>query len=157
MILLAAFAIQIASAHSQAWEERHHPDMPVLPACELHGSVNPVTRMADLPADVAMELHRFFGPAGGLSDADGLFNSTDVIGDDVPGRRFIRAYHVGGNWVIWYERGGFIHNNRTIALRSQRERQGRTLQWTAEPATTFVGDLCAATKAIASGVRTGTP
>lgn len=153
MRLLLGALVQATPLPPQTWKERNHPDMPLLPACDLGGSAPVIKKRADLPPGVAAKLTRLFAP-GVISEADGPFNSTDVIGGDVPTRRFIRAYHVGSDWIIWYELGGGRASGpRTIAMHDRNA--SRTMM--AAPGTTFAGDLCAASKAIASGARTATP
>jgi len=153
MLLILGALVQATSLPPQTWKERNHPDMSLLPACNLGGSAPVIERMADLPRTVAAELTRLFAPDV-ISEADGPFNSTDVVGGNVPIRRFIRAYHVGSDWIVWYELGGGrVAGLRTIALHARNER--RTIM--AEHGTTFAGDLCAASKAIVAGVRTARP
>jgi len=152
MLLLLGALAQAAPLPPQTWKERNHPDMPSLLACDLGGSAPVIERMADLPPNVATELTRLFAPDV-ISEADGPFNSTDVISGNVPSRRFIRAYQVGGDWIVWYELGGRIAGPRTIALHARNAQ--RTIM--AEHGTTFAGDLCAASKAILNGVRTASP
>ncbi|MHA6768823.1 hypothetical protein [Sphingobium ummariense] len=153
MLLVLGALAQATPLPPQTWKERNHPDMPSLPACDLSGSAPVIERMADLPPTVATELTRLFAPDI-ISEADGPFNNTDVIGDNVPTRRFIRAYHVGSDWIVWYELGGGqVAGPRTIALRTRNTRNTIT----AAHGTTFAGDLCAASKAIVAGVRTASP
>ncbi len=153
---LAALTLQAAALPPDTWKERNHPDMPIVSACKI-GHETPVSKFSKLPVAVRVELNRFFGPVGGLSEADGPFNSSDVVNGKVPSRRFIKAYHLGNAWVIWYERGGFFHNLQTIELASQANDRDKGNTLRVQPATTFIGDLCTATKAIVGGVRTGTP
>lgn len=153
MLLLVGALVQATSLPPQTWKERNHPDMPSLPACDLGIGAPVIEKMADLPPTVSAELTSFFAP-NVISEADGLFNSTDVIGGNVPTRRFIRAYHVGHDWIVWYELGGGRASGpRTIALHDRNARRTMTVT----PGTTFAGDLCAASKAIASGARTASP
>jgi hypothetical protein len=153
MIATLLMLAQATSLPPETWKERNHPDMPSLPACALGAGVPVIERMADLPPTVAAELVRFFAPDI-ISEADGPFNSTDVIGGNVPTRRFIRAYHVGSDWIVWYELGGGrVAGPRTIALHDRNARKTMMVA----PGTTFAGDLCAASKAIVSRVRTAAP
>jgi len=148
-ILLGAL-LQSTGLPPATWKERNHPDMPLLPACDLGGSAV-VTTMADLPLPVSAELKRFVGPDG-ISDADGPFNSTDVVGDGVPQRRFLRAYPTGDIWIIWFETGGNVSGPRTIALYRDPNSAAFSPTFQARPGTMFAGNLCAASKAILAGV-----
>jgi len=130
--------------------------MPAIPACKLDRQIS-ADKIAKLPKDVSYELKRFFGPDGGLSEANGPFNSTDVYDGRVPSRRFLRAYHIGKIWVVWYEKGGFFHNLQTIALAPQLGSNSKSEILRVQPGTAFFGNLCAATTAIVAGVRTGAP
>lgn len=145
--------LQATALPPATWKERNRPDMPALPACELGGAPF-VTAMADLPPAVSAELRRFVGP-GPISDADGPFNSTDVVGDGVPQRRFLRAYPAGDVWIIWFEVGGNVAGPRTIALDREARSSSSSPAFRARPGTMFAGDLCAASKAILAGVVTG--
>ncbi|KAA9011971.1 MULTISPECIES: hypothetical protein [Sphingobium] len=149
-ILLAM--VQTAPVPSRAWKERNQPDMPVLPPCEPGNGATLVHSIKALPDEVSAELARFFHDGYGMADVGEPFNSTDVVEGTVPQRRFIRAYHSGNYWVIWYEQGGIIHALQTIALHRER-RPGQRPAFQMAPGTSFTGDLCIATKAIISGVR----
>jgi hypothetical protein len=151
-VLLSAL-LQSTSLPSATWKERNHPDMPVFPACDLGGGPV-VTTMADLPQAVSAELTRFVGP-GPISDADGPFNSTDVVDGTVPQRRFLRAYLTEKAWIIWFEVGGSVAGPRTIALYRDPRSPASYPTFEARRGTMFAGDLCAASKAILAGVVTG--
>lgn len=155
-ILLAALILQATALPAETWKERNHPDMPRLPICNFRSKAH-TNKIIDLPKEVSSELARFFKPAGGLSESNGPFNSTDVVDGRVPSRRFLRAYPIGSIWVVWYEHGGFSHNIQTIALVKQANDHSNGASLRVQGGTTFGGDLCAATKAIVAGVRTGTP
>ncbi len=151
-ILLAA--LQAAPVGSPAWKERNHPDMPVFPNCEIAGGATVARSIRELPADVAAELTRYFNAAIPMSDADGPFNSTDVEeGRPIPHQRFIRAYRNGRLWVIWYELGGRVRGPRTIAVELTPAGRNKAPSFRVDPGTSLTGNLCMATKAILSGVR----
>ena len=97
---LTALSLQSASLSPETWKERNDPDMPLLPGCDLGPNYLAVTRKDHLPAGVLTELDRYSRPAGGLSEAGGPFNKSDVVDWNVPVRRFIRTYHVGGYWIM---------------------------------------------------------
>lgn len=156
MFILAALILQAGALPPETWKERNHSDMPAIPACK-RGRQGSSDKIAKLPKDVSDELKRFFGPDGGLSEANGPFNSTDVHDGRVPSRRFLRAYHIGKTWVVWYEHGGFFHNLQTIALAPRPGSNSTSEPLRIQPGTTFFGNLCAATTAIVGGVRTGAP
>lgn len=132
------------------WKERNHPDMPALPQCDLDGA-QAVNKMAELPEIVSSEIARVFA-SGGISEADGPFNSTDFVDGPVPRRRFLRAYRSGDYWIIWFEVGGNAGGPRTIALRRRIHAPASSPAFQAKPGTIFAGDLCAASKAILAGV-----
>ncbi len=157
MLFLVGAVLQATLLPAETWKERNHPDMPRIGMCRLTGSQAIVTTINQLPPQVRLELVRFFGPVGGLSDANGPFNSTDVIDGSVPSRRFIRAYHVAGRWIIWYEKGGMFHNVQTLALTPSNETHDGVALYRATGDTTFAGDPCAATRAILSGVINASP
>jgi hypothetical protein len=153
-ILLGA-ALQAAPVGSAAWKERNHPDMPVFPNCEIAADATVALSLKDIPADAAAELTRYFNTATPMSDAGGPFNSTDVDeGLPVPRQRFIRAYKSGRVWVIWYELGGRAGGPRTIAVEQTSVGRNQALSFRVDPGTALTGNLCIATKAILSGVRT---
>ncbi|MBB4151028.1 hypothetical protein ACFSUK_19030 [Sphingobium scionense] len=132
------------------WQERNHPDMPTLPQCDLDGA-RAVYKMAELPETVSSEIARVFA-SGGISEADGPFNSTDFVDGPVPRRRFLRGYRSGDYWIIWFEVGGNAGGPRTIALRRFIRAPASSPAFQARPGTIFAGDLCAASKAILAGV-----
>lgn len=153
-VLLAM--LQSTSLPMPAWKERNNPDRPVLPSCALAGGATIADSIQQLPEGVSRELARFFGDKAAMSDTGEPFNSTDVVDGVVPQRRFVRAYQAGRYWVIWYEHGGIGYAVKTIALR-QTEASGDRTDFQTLPGTTFTGDLCAATKAMVSGVRSTSP
>lgn len=157
MLLLLGMAIlQATPLPPETWKERNHPDMPVIPKCDLGKDAAIGTSIASLPQQIALELTRFFGPGGGLSEANGPYNSTDVSdGNHVPTRRFLRAYHVRDYWIIWYEHGGM--GQTTLALTPDNERRHGERPYRVTPGTALAGNLCTATKALIAGVRTGNP
>lgn len=134
-VVLSAL-LQSTSLPPATWKERNHPDMPIFPACELGGGPV-VTTMADLPHAVSAELKPFVGH-GRISDADGPFNITDVVGYDVPQRRFLRAYPTGNIWIIWFEVGGRVAGPRTIALYLDSRSAASFPIFTVKPGTMFV-------------------
>lgn len=149
MIATLLMLAQVTPLPPETWKERNHPDMPSLPACDLGAGMPVIERMADLPLIVTAELTRFFAPDV-ISEADGPFNSTEVIGGNVPTRRFVRAYHIGSDWIVWYELGGRVARPRTIALHDRNAQKTMTVT----PGKTFAGDLRAASKAIVSAICT---
>lgn len=132
------------------WKVRNHPDRPALPHSDL-GGAQAVNRMTDLPETVSSEIARVFA-SGGISEADGPFNSTDFVDGPVPWRRFLRAYRSADYTIIWFEVGGNAGGPRTIALRRSTRAPASSPAFQARPGTIFVGDLCAASKAILAGV-----
>ena len=156
-LFLTILSLQAAALPPDTWKERNLPDMPVLPPCDLGPTSPPVTRKDRLPAGVVTELDRYFRAGGGLSEGAGPFNKTDVVSGDVPLRRFTRAYHVSGYWIIWYEWGGLVYRTRTIALALDRTDNDPKISYRVQPGRNFTGNLCAATKAIVAGVESGVP
>jgi hypothetical protein len=59
--------------------------------------------------DGKFQWHDVMAPRGGA------FNSTDVVTPGYPGRRFIRAGHVGSEWFVWFEQGGIAYR-KNVAL-----------------------------------------
>lgn len=157
MVLGASLlAILQAVADPIVWKERNQPDMPRLSRCEFRERASEASSFGALPRQVAAELARFFGPAGGLADAGGAFNSTDVVEDrGVPQRRFVRAYLVRDVWLIWYEHGGIGHHLHTLALTKARDGASGATVFRATPGSNFTGDLCAGSRAFLAGARTG--
>ena len=152
--ILIAAALQAAPVGSAAWKERNHPDLPVFPDCEIAADATVALSLKDIPADVAAELTRYFNTAVPMSDAGGPFNSTDVDeGLPVPRQRFVRAYKSERVWVIWYELGGRARGSRTIAVEQTSINGKQAPSFRVDPGTALTGNLCVATKAILSGVR----
>ena len=151
-ILLGAM-LQAAPLRPEVWKERNQPDMPVLQACELGSDTMIANSLRQLPADVVIELSRFFDGSIFMSDAGGPFNSTDVVDGPVPQRRFLRAYQSGRYWLIWYEQGGRASGPRIIALYRDVARRNHPAAFRIAPGTLLAGNLCMAMKAILSGVR----
>ena len=105
-LLLSIAMLQVNPLPPETLKERNHPDMPILPACDLGKKAKVATYIASLPKEVSAELARLSRSVGGVSEANCPYNSTDVVDGRVPTRRFIRAYHVQNNWIVWYEHGG---------------------------------------------------
>ena len=156
-LLLSIAMLQANPLPPETWKERNHPDMPVLPACDLGKKAKIATSIASLPREVSVELARFSRSGGGISEANGPYNSTDVVDGHVPTRRFIREYHVQNHWIVWYEHGGFVTGIVTLGLELDNSTKGGGRAYRAMPGTVLSGDLCAATKALLAGVRTGNP
>jgi hypothetical protein len=156
LLTLASAALQASSLPYLTWKERNQPDAPVLPKCELGSDAAHIRSMADLPSAALVEVKRLF-KSYGISDVGGPFNSTDVIDGVVPQRRFIRAYRVRTELIIWYEKGGFVSGPRTVLMTQTNQNNERTSTFRTVRDTFFTGNLCAATKAILDGVQVATP
>jgi hypothetical protein len=146
--------LQAADPSSAAWKERHFPSMPNVPECSFTKPFRQVGSMADLPEQVRAELVGFFAGSGGLADANGEFNSTDVAENKrVPRARFVRAYLTEDVWFIWWESGGVGRGLNTLALKQGRGKGSEVEAYHAEPGSIFTGDLCAGSKAFLAGAR----
>lgn len=152
MLQTTALMPQTTPLPNAAWKERNQPEMPRLPPCALQDA-SVVMTLTALPEPLAVEIQRFFESIGGMSDAGGPYNSTDVIDGKVPRSRFLRAYRVGNAWIIWFEKGGFVSGPRTLAFRENKQVRAGERAYQAMPGTFFSGELCMATKAILAGVR----
>lgn len=156
MVLLLGMAmLQASPLPPETWKERNHPDMPVLPACDLGRDAGMSLSIANLPKEAASELYRYFKSGGGIAEADGPYNSTDVVDGKIPTYRFIRAYNVRDYWIIWYERGSIGTSQVTIALEQDKAAKDGRHTYRTMPGTALSGDLCEATKALLVGVRSG--
>jgi hypothetical protein len=156
MLLLLSMAMSQASPlPPETWKEGNHPDMPVLPACGLGKGAGMSVSIANLPKEASSELLRYFKSGGGIAEADGAYNSTDVVDGKIPRYRFIRAYHVKDYWIIWYERGGIVTGQMTLALEPDKVAKDGRHNYRTMPGTALSGNLCAATKALLIGVRSG--
>jgi hypothetical protein len=103
LTLIMLSLLQANAPGSAAWKERHYPEMPNLPACTFVDPAKEVKSLAGLPKQVRTEVSRLFKEGGGLADAGGEFNSTDVIDDEtVPHFRFLRAYLTDDVWFVWW-------------------------------------------------------
>lgn len=155
LLLLGMAMLQANTLPPETWKERHHPDMPVLPVCDLGKDATTSFSIANLPNKAGSELSRYFKSGGGIAEANGLYNSTDVIDSKIPSYRFIRAYHVKNYWIIWYERGGLVTGRHTLALEPDKTTKDHRLSYRNIPGTNLSGNLCEATKALLVGVRSG--
>ena len=156
LLTLASAALQASSLPHLTWKGRNQPDAPVLPKCELGSDAVHIKSMADLPSSALIEVNRFF-KSYGISDVGGPFNPTDIIDGMVPRRRFIRAYRVRTELIVWYETGGFVSGPRTILMTQRNQNNESTSNFRTVRDTFFTGNLCAATKAILDGVQVATP
>lgn len=153
LLLLGMAMLQASPLAPETWNERNHRDMPFLPACDLGRGAMMSLSIANLPKEAASELSRYFKSGGGIGESNGPYNSTDVIDDKAPSYRFLRAYNVKYYWIIWYERGGFVTGQETIALETDKAAKDGRRAYRAMPGTRFTGNLCEATKALLVGVR----
>ena len=154
LMLIVTSLLQAAMPDSAAWKERHFPDLPIVPACTFARPAKEVRSPHDLPEQVRMEVVRFFESGGGLADADGMFNSTDVIdAENVPHRRFLRAYLIDNVWLIWWEMGGHAHGVNTLALIRRHQAGGGPPLYSAVPGSIFTGNVCAGSEAFLAGAR----
>lgn len=155
MLLVSLMLVGLqAVVGSEGWRERRYSEMPKLAPCEFGQPAQQTLLLEALPKEIQSELSRFFGPAGGLVDANGAFNRTDVIDDPkVPQRRFVRAYFVQNTWLIWYEHGGFGYHLHTLALTRWPGGRSDQANYRATPESSFTGDLCVGSKAFLAGAR----
>lgn len=156
LALVTGGILQASSLPYATWKERNQPDPPVLPVCKLGPEAAHIKTMRDLPPAGLIELKRVF-EKDGISDVDGPFNSTDVIDGKTPMRRFIRAYLVKTELVVWYEKGGLTSGPRTVLLTRTNWNNEKTADFRTVPNTFFTGNLCAATSALLDGVHVGSP
>ncbi len=124
LLTLANAALQASSLPYLTWNERNQPDAPILPNCELGSDAVYIKSMADLPSAALTEVNRLF-ESYGISDVGGPFNSTDVIDGMVPQRRFIRAYRVRTELIVWYEKGGFVSGPHTVLMTQTNQNNGK--------------------------------
>lgn len=156
LALVTGAILQASSLPYATWKERNQPDPPVLPACKLGTEAAHIETMRDLPPAGLIELKRVF-ERDGISDVGGPFNSTDVIDGKTPMRRFMRAYLVKTELVVWYEKGGLAPGPRTVLLIRKNWNNEKTSNFRMVPNTFFMGNLCAATRAILDGVNVASP
>jgi hypothetical protein len=141
--MIAALALLLQ--HTSPAEAKPYP-MPLLAPCRLNQPAEMIASRRELPAALNAGLSRLFARDGGLSDAGEPFNPSDVITDTTPPqRRFLRAYHAGHHWIIWYEHGGLGYHLHAIGFRQS----GDIFQ--AVPRERFVDDPCKASNVILSG------
>ena len=123
--------------------------MPDLPPCAIRGAGRVVGRMADLPVSVRGALMGAVGHS--IAEAGGAFNPSDVVRDDTPRMRFLRAYQVRDRWIVWIEQGGIGHGFRVLAFRD-----GAHGASVGVPVPHAAGQsLCATSQAIVVGRRKG--
>jgi hypothetical protein len=87
-----------------------------------------------------------------LAGKDENFNSSDLL-EQVPSRRFLKAGNLLNQWIIWYEHGGFGYHKHVVGyrLRSRPNLEPSSTR-NAQFIANYVGNQCAATNAILSGV-----
>lgn len=156
LALVTGAILQASPLPYATWKERNQPDRPVLPACNLGTDAAHIKTMSDLPPAGLTELKRIF-ERDGISDVGGPFNSTDVIDGKTPMRRFIRAYLVKTELVVWYETGRPASGSRTVLLTRTNWNNEKTSNSRTVSNTFFSGNLCAATRAILDGVHVASP
>lgn len=105
-----------------------------------------VERLADLPAP----LRAYFEEREmSLADAGQPFQSTDLVSyPPLPTRSFVRAYHDGDRWAVWFEHGGRGFHWHIAGFRISRTSPAK-----ARAVGDLSGEACAATKAILGGVE----
>lgn len=151
--MLAIVAIAWITQIPDVAEERARTTMPVLEECRLEGATR-VDRMSALPAAVSGALRGVIG--NGLADAGEPFNASDVVTSDppVPQRRFLRAYHHGGRWIVWYEHGGIGYHLHAIGLIQRKGRAApEPYPWANYGGGTATA-LCAGSRAFFDGAQT---
>lgn len=156
LAIVTGTILQASSLPYPTWKERNQPDAALLPSCKLGTDAAHIETMRGLPPAALTELKRLF-ETDGISDVGGPFNSTDVIHDKTPRRRFIRAYHVQTELVVWYETGGFVSGPRTVLLTQKSWKNAKTANFRTVPNTFLTGNLCAATRALLDGVLVASP
>ncbi|MFZ5747052.1 MAG: hypothetical protein ACOY45_05265 [Pseudomonadota bacterium] len=128
------------------------PPMPDLPACSRGASWQMVARKADLPPDVLAVLDTSFAQTHGIAEAGSDFEAGDSIVTDFPQARFLRAYRIGNQWFIWFERGGAGLSRYLLGIGDVPAGSGRH-ETGVLPGSHFTGDLCAGMRACLAGAR----
>lgn len=155
LALIALTTLAPQDGRAPAPSAQSAPPAKQLPSCVFEGGAALIERKADLPAEASSELDRLFAQIGGIAEAGQFYESSDVQMTKGPKARFIRAYHVGDLWFVWFERGGIGVSSYTLALApSLEDASGRKVLKMA-PGSSFQGDLCAGSKAFIAGARSG--
>ena len=86
--------------------------------CKLSHAATMVDSLRALPPAVARALH---AKVGDMAERGGAFNPTDVVSPEehAAGRRFIRAAHAGGKWIVWYEQGGIAYFKAIVVFEAE--------------------------------------
>ena len=107
-IVAAALAIAAPASVTCA----HRASATPWPPCTLAHQAEFFERLEDMPAPIRADVHRRLGDIAGPGEA---FNSTDVVSDDTPNRRFLRGVRSGNSWFVWYEHGGVGLHRHVLA------------------------------------------
>ena len=79
-----------------------------------------VRSLDDLPDEMQSTLGVRRPGLEGIADRGGAFNQTDVVGGQLPMRRFLTAGKDGDTWLVALERGGRAYNVE-VFLFSERQ------------------------------------
>jgi hypothetical protein len=150
---IALTVITAQNGSAAALGDRRASSSHNLPPCAFDGGAVLVERKGDLPTEASLEIERLFAPIGGIAEAGTFFESSDAATTDAPSARFIRAYHIGDVWIIWFERGGVGLSAHTVALEPETDESTGKQVLRAAPGSSFQGDLCAGSKAFVAGAR----
>jgi hypothetical protein len=140
--LATAFLLMPAAASAGASASDAH--------CSLGQDAVAVARLHDMPPIIRADVER---RVGRIAEPDELALGTDSPGpDSPPTRQFVRGFHVGRYWIIWYWHGGMgLHRHMLayeIGVTGDRAHQ--------RPAAILIanlyGDPCVATVAFLNGV-----
>ena len=147
MLLPLVIALQLTTPPHQSATNTSVSRSPMVAKCEIAGS-EVFDRLANLPNDVRDRLVGTFDD--GFAEVGSAFDSTDLDYAGQPSRRFLRAYHLGTQWMIWYEHGGWGYHWHAIGMRKWPDARPVKLDRTAKYDGGDAG-LCAASKAYFAG------
>lgn len=79
-----------------------------------------IVSLTQLPASLRKAFERECGRFA-VADVGAIWNATDVVRHGLPRRRLVSVTRQGGEWVIEYERGGFVKLLYLAVFRLQPE------------------------------------
>jgi hypothetical protein len=84
------------------------PERSIPATVEWQGRIfQEVRSLADLPAFIRSALGVGLSGLDGVADRGQPFNTTDVVDDRLPMRRFLAAGRDGDTWLVALEKGGY--------------------------------------------------
>ena len=114
-IVVSFFASRVLLAQSEASFKKFTPSVNPHARRLITDQFTLVNDLQKIDPGVLELFHAKVEPAD-IANRGEPFNSTDVVVENRPARRFVLAGNAPGLWFIWYEHGGIAYHQNLIVF-----------------------------------------